>query len=51
MMKQIGLMPGVALVVAVTACPVLAYTTPASDDEEGVDCLYAENAEDPLCHF
>lgn len=42
-------MVGVALILAVTACPALAETLPANDDGDGVDCFHAEVRDDASC--
>ena len=48
-MKRICLLAGALLILATAAYPALADSTPASDEAEGVDCFYAENADNPLC--
>lgn len=40
---------GALLILATAAYPALADTAPASDEAEGVDCFYAENADNALC--
>ena len=48
-MKQICLVTGAVLILTTSIYPALAGSMPASDEAEGVDCFYAENADNALC--
>jgi len=47
--KRICLVTGALLILATAAYPALADTTPANAEAEGVDCFFAENADNVLC--